>query len=253
MLSNITRNQRNSLRKRALVIIIALFLTLVFYSSLDKIISRFKHYLTWCNDCLSNLLFNSGLSIDKVVITGNKLTNEKDILNLVNNKTQPIMYISLSKLADSIQSTSKWIKHVRIYRILPNILHINVDEHKPFALWKDNNKTSVIDSEGKVIVDDYPTDNFIVITGQNALSNLKFIRDILESKTQLSDYISSCVYVENRRWNIILDNISIVKLPEDNPYRAWDYLNHLQNTTNFTFSDWSTIDMRIFDKIFVKR
>ncbi|NUY39630.1 FtsQ-type POTRA domain-containing protein [Wolbachia endosymbiont of Litomosoides brasiliensis] len=252
MLDSVTRSQRSFLRKCALVIIIALFLTLLFYSSLDKIISRFKHYLTWCNDCLSSLLFSSGLSIDKVVITGNKLTNEKDILNLV-NKTQPIIYISLSKLADRIQSASKWIKHVRIHRILPNILYINVDEHKPFALWKDNNKTSVIDSEGKVIVDDYPTDNFIVITGQNALSNLKFIRDILESKTQLSDYISSCVYVKNRRWNIILDNVSIVKLPEDNPHSAWDYLNHLQNTTNFTFSDWSIIDMRVIDKIFVKR
>ncbi|QIT35956.1 cell division protein FtsQ/DivIB [Wolbachia endosymbiont of Brugia pahangi] len=252
MLSNITRSQRSFLHKCALVIITALFFTLVFYSSLDKITSRFNHYLTWCNDYLSSLLLSSGFSIDEVVVNGNKFTNEKDILNLV-NKTQPIIYISPSKLADSIQSVSKWIKHVRIHRILPNTLYINVDEHKPFALWKDNNKTSVIDSEGKVIVDDYPTDNFIVITGQNALSNLKFIKDILESKTQLSDHISSCVYVENRRWNIILDNGSTVKLPEDDPHSAWNYLNHLQNTTDFTFSDWSIIDMRIIDKIFIKR
>ncbi|OWZ25784.1 POTRA domain, FtsQ-type family protein [Wolbachia endosymbiont of Wuchereria bancrofti] len=201
---------------------------------------------------MSSLLLSSGFSIDEVVVNGNKFTNEKDILNLV-NKTQPIIYISPSKLADSIQSVSKWIKHVRIHRILPNTLYINVDEHKPFALWKDNNKTSVIDSEGKVIVDDYPTDNFIVITGQNALSNLKSIKDILESKTQLSDHISSCVYIGDRRWNIILDNGSIVKLPEDNPHSAWNYLNRLQNTTDFTFSDWSIIDMRIIDKIFVKR
>ncbi|AAW71159.1 FtsQ-type POTRA domain-containing protein [Wolbachia endosymbiont of Brugia malayi] len=252
MLSNITRSQRSFLHKCALVIITALFFTLVFYSSLDKITSRFNHYLTWCNDYLSSLLLSSGFSIDEVVVNGNKFTNEKDILNLV-NKTQPIIYISPSKLADSIQSVSKWIKHVRIHRILPNTLYINVDEHKPFALWKDNNKTSVIDSEGKVIVDDYPTDNFIVITGQNALSNLKFIKDILESKTQLSDHISSCIYVENRRWNIILDNGSTVKLPEDDPHSAWNYLNHLQNTTDFTFSDWSIIDMRIIDKIFIKR
>lgn len=160
------------------------------------------------------------------------------------------MYVSLSKLADNLQSARKWIKHVRIYRILPNTLHINIDEYKPFALWKDGNKTSVIDSEGKVIAYNYPIDNLVIITGQNLLSNLKFIKDILERKTQLSDHISSCVYVGNRRWNIILDNGSTVKLPEDNPYSAWDYLIHLQNTTDFTFSDWSIIDMRIIDKIF---
>lgn len=252
MLSSITRSQRSFLRKCALVIITALFLTLILYSSLDKIINRFNYYFTWYNDCLSSLLLSSGFSIDEVVVSGNKFTNKKDILSLT-DRTQPILYISLSKLAGNIQSISRWIKHVRVHRILPNTLRINIDEHKPFALWKDNNKTSVIDFEGKVIVDDYPVDDLVVITGQNSLSNLEFVRDVLESKTQLSDHISSFAYIGNRRWNIILDNDSTVKLPEDNPYSAWDYLNHLHNTTDFTFSDWSIIDMRITDKIFVKR
>ncbi|MGL9733041.1 MAG: cell division protein FtsQ/DivIB [Wolbachia sp.] len=252
MLSNVTRSQKSFLRKCVLIIIIALFLALVLYSSFDKITIRFNYYLTWCNNYLSKLLLSNGFSINEIVVTGNKFTNEKEILGLV-NKTQPIMYLSLSRLADSIQSVSKWIKHVRIYRTLPNILHINIDEYKPFALWRDGNKISVIDSEGKVITDDYPIDNLIVITGQNSLSNLKFVKDILENKTQLSSYISSCVYIGNRRWNIILDNVSTIKLPEDNPHNAWDYLNQLQNTTDFTFSDWRIIDMRIIDKIFVKR
>ncbi len=212
MLSSITRSQKSFLRKCALVIITALFLTLILYSS---------------------------FSIDEVVVSGNKFTNKKDILSLI-DRTQPI-------------SVSKWIKYVRVHRILPNTLHINIDEHKPFALWKDNNKTSVIDFESKVIVDDYPVDDLVVITGQNSLSNLEFVRDVLESKTQLRDHISSFAYIGNRRWNIVLDNDSTVKLPEDNPSSAWDYLNHLHNTTDFTFSDWSTIDMRITDKIFVKR
>ncbi|MBR9983732.1 MAG: FtsQ-type POTRA domain-containing protein [Wolbachia endosymbiont of Homalodisca vitripennis] len=252
MLSNVTRKQRSFLRKCAFVIIVALFLTLVLYSSLDKIINRFNYYFTWYSDHLSSLLLSNGFSIDKVTVTGNKFTNEQDILSLV-DRTQPIMYTSLSKLTDNIQSVSEWIKHVRIYRILPNTLRIDINEHEPFALWKDDNRTSVINSEGKVIINDYSIDNLVVITGQNSLSNLKFIKDILERKTQLSDHISSCVYVGSRRWNIILDDSATVKLPEDNPYSAWDYLSHLQNTTDFTFSNWSIIDMRVADKIFVKK
>lgn len=174
MLNNVTRSQRSFLRKCALVIITTLFLTLVLYSSLDKITNRFNYYFTWCNDRLSSLLISNGFSIDKVTVTGNKFTNEKDIISLV-DRTQPIMYVSLSKLTDNIQSVSEWIKHVRIYRILPNTLRIDVNEHKPFALWKDDNRTSVIDSEGKVIVDDYQIDNLVIIKGQNSLSSLKFI------------------------------------------------------------------------------
>lgn len=252
MLSNVTRSQRRFLRKCALFIIITLFLTLVLYSSLDKITNRFNYYFTWCDECVSNLLLSNGFTIDEVVVTGNKFTNENDILNLI-DRTEPIIYVSLSKLANSVQSVSRWIKNVSVYRILPNTVQINVEEHEPFAIWKDNNKTSVIDSEGKVIIDDYLVDNLVVITGQNSLSNLKFVRDILQNKTQLSSQISSFVCIGNRRWNIVLDNGLTVKLPEDNPYGAWDYLNHLQNTTDFTFSDWSIIDMRIADKIFVKR
>ncbi|MGL9726337.1 MAG: cell division protein FtsQ/DivIB [Wolbachia sp.] len=252
MLNNITRSRRSFLRKCALVTIIALFLTLVLYNSLDKIIDRFNYYFTWYNNSLSSLLTSSGFSIDKVVVNGNKFTNEQNILSLI-ERTQPIMYVSLSKLADDIQSANKWVKYARINRFLPNTLHINIDEYKPFALWKNDNKTSVIDSNGTVIVDDYKVDDLIIITGQNSLSNLKFIEDILNKKTQLSNHISSCIYIGNRRWNITLDNDSTIKLPEDNPYSAWDYLNHLQSATDFTFSDWSIIDMRVADKIFVKK
>jgi hypothetical protein len=54
------------------------------------------------------------------------------------------MYISLSKLVDS-----KWIKHVRIYRILVSMLTeilTNVNR-----VWRNDNKTLVIDSEGEMI------------------------------------------------------------------------------------------------------
>lgn len=280
MLSGITRSQRRFLRKCAFLIITTLFLTLVIYSSLDKIINRFNHYFSLCSEYTSNLLLSSGFTIDEIVVNGNDFTSEKDIINQV-NKTQPIVYVSLSKLADNIQSVSKWVKNVSIQRILPSTLHIDIDEHKPFAIWKNNNKTSIIDSEGNVIIDDYSAtyspardniscngsqcqrteitegqnliNNLIVISGQNSLSNIKFIKDLLENKTQLSDKIASFVCVSKKRWNIILDNGTTLKLPEDDPYSAWNYLNHLQNTTDFIFSDWSIIDMRVADKIFVKR
>lgn len=252
MLSSVTRSRRRFLRKCTFFIIITLFLTLVLYSSLDKIISHFNHYVTLCSEYTSNLLLSSGFTIDEVIVTGNNFTNEKDIINQV-DRTQPIVYVSLSKLINNIQSASKWIKHVSIHRILPNTLHIDIDEHEPFAIWKDNKKTSVIDSEGKVIMDNYSIENLPVISGQSSLSNIKFVKDLLDSQSQLSNKIASFVHIGNRRWNVVLDNGATLKLPEDNPYNAWDYLNHLQNTTDFIFSDWSVIDMRVADKIFVKR
>jgi cell division protein FtsQ len=123
MLNSVIRSQRRFLRKCDFVITTALFLALVLYSSLDKIIDRFNYCSTWCKERISSLLLRSIFSIAKIVVTGNKLTNEKDILNLV-NITQPIMYVSLLKLIDIIKYVSRWIKHVRVHRMLPRLLRI---------------------------------------------------------------------------------------------------------------------------------
>ena len=252
MLNNITRSRKRFLRKCALVTTTSLFLTLMIYSSFDKIVSYFDYYSTQCSRYVFKLLLSCGFTIDEVVITGTEFVNKSEILKLV-DKTQLIVYIRLPQLVKDIKSVSEWIKEARVYRILPHTLHIDIDEYKPFAIWRDKNKTSVIDSEGRIITENYQINNLVTIEGQNSLSNLKFVKDILENKTELNEHISAFIFVGNRRWNVVLNNGLTIKLPEDNPCSAWNYLNHLQNTTDFTYSDWSIVDMRIVDKIFVKR
>jgi cell division protein FtsQ len=248
----LTRSRRRFLRKCALILIMLLFFTLILYSSLGEIIYQYNYYISICNQYISNLLLDNGFCIDKIIITGNKFTDKEYILNLVDSK-RPILYIGLSKLAYRIKSTNKWIKNVRIHRILPNTLHIDVDEYEPFAILEDDNKLSVIDSQGTVIIDipfvneNFFKQNFVVISGQNALLNLKFVKSILECKTQLSRNISSFVFISNRRWDIILKSGLTIKLPEEHPYKALDLLHDID------LSKWTVVDMRVIDKIFVKR
>ena len=249
MLKNITRSQKRFIRTCTSVVTISLFLTLIIYNSLEKIISYSQYHFMRCKEYTSNLLLHSGFTIDEVIITGNKFSDIEKISNLI-NRSEPILFLSLSKLKNNIQSTSKWIKDVRIYRILPNVLSIDIDEYKPFAKY---DHKSVIDHTGKVIIDDYSIDNLISILGQNSLLHLNFVRDVVESQTQLSKQITSFIFIENRRWNVILKNGMIIKLPENNPYSAWNYITTLQGTTDFMLNDWRIIDMRIADKIFVKR
>ncbi|WFW29494.1 MAG: FtsQ-type POTRA domain-containing protein [Wolbachia endosymbiont of Menacanthus eurysternus] len=106
-----------------------IIILITFHNSFNKI----DYCVTRCRIYISDLLLDSGFSIDKIVITGNKFTNENDILSLI-DRTQPIVYISLSKLVNSIYSMNGWIKDVKIYRILPNTLYINIDEYKIFIL-----------------------------------------------------------------------------------------------------------------------
>ncbi|QKX01337.1 FtsQ-type POTRA domain-containing protein [Wolbachia endosymbiont of Dipetalonema caudispina] len=64
-----------------------------------------------------------------------------------------MLYVSISKLADSIQSISKWIKFVRIYRTLPNTLSIIWMNINLLLSEKKDNKALVINFEGKVIAE----------------------------------------------------------------------------------------------------
>ncbi|OEY86658.1 hypothetical protein BIY23_03090 [Wolbachia pipientis] len=106
----------------------SLFVTLIVYSSFDKIIYRYHSYIDQCNRYISNFLLNNGFSINEVIITGNYFINRESILDLIDRK-QPILYVRLAKLASEIKLKNKWIKNISIYRILPNILHIDIDEY----------------------------------------------------------------------------------------------------------------------------
>lgn len=160
----------------------------------------------------------------------------------------------LIKIKEEI-STIPWIKNVEINRKLPYTINVLVEEYIPFALWKENNKSKLklVDETGFVIPVN-PTNisefyNLIVISGENAIENIPSLFNLLSINSDLSLRIDFANWIGNRRWDVIFENGTIVKLPEKNLIESWVKLIELYRV-NGLFLDLKVLDLRVEGKVY---
>ncbi|MGN7618624.1 MAG: cell division protein FtsQ/DivIB [Ehrlichia sp.] len=194
-------------------------------------------------DSISTCLVNCGFAIDEIVIHGNKSVDSGYIRQFFDHN-KSIFFVSLNKLQKELKASSQWIKDVSIKRLLPNVLDIEIREYSPFANWYHDGGSSIIDDTGYVIVNNYTEqDDLISIYGNEALKNLDFIQKLVNDNNVLSSMISSVFYLDNNCWDIVLSSGLHIKLPEENPYHAWNSLLRIYEASN-EFLIWKVVDMR---------
>ncbi|WP_238523273.1 cell division protein FtsQ/DivIB [Anaplasma centrale] len=202
---------------------------------------------------VSSALVDTGFSTKEVVIRGNSTVPTSEILSMV-NRDSPIVLLSLSALRNRIKSHSPWVKEVAVHRELANgILRITIEEYAAFANWRHHGVNSIIDNTGHVIMNsDERLDDLVSIYGDEALEGLHFVREVLSNGGMLSTMVSSFSWLGNRRWDVGFSSGLQVRLPENNPQAAWNYLAQLYKSSGELLM-WKVVDMRIPDKIFIKK
>jgi hypothetical protein len=162
---------------------------------------------------------------------------------------------SLNVLKNNILK-DPWIKIVNIRKELPYSLKIKIMEYTPFALWKDKNELHLINEEGEIIKisknEQKSFYNLLIIMGQNSKENIQTLFNLLSSNPELASRIKIANKIENRRWNLELDNQITVKFPEDHMILdSWKKLNKLLSMQGIEIG-LKTIDLRLDDKIFLE-
>lgn len=203
----------------------------------------------------------SNMVLESILLDGHKYTPKEEIIAAVTgNETEgkvhigsPIFEIDLWKIKTNLEKLT-WIKHASVTRQLPSTLSISMVERQPMALWQNNGKVSLIDSEGEIInehdLKKFP--HLIILVGSNVPYQAGHFLKFVSSSPAIVSMISSGSLVNSRRWNVQLKNGILIKLPEDNPEQAWEYLTKKQQENKILESNVKTIDLRIEKKMFVK-
>ncbi|NDF11699.1 MAG: FtsQ-type POTRA domain-containing protein [Proteobacteria bacterium] len=200
---------------------------------------------------------NMGLSIQNVYIMGQKNVRMEDIKKALDiEQGQPIFSVSLGELKSRIETVG-WIKEARIERELPSTLHITLIEREPVAVWQYQGKVKLVDREGAIITEGTAgaAENFTnlpYIVGEEAHSHIGVLLDFLSSEPELFRKVTAMIRVGNRRWNVRLNNEIEIKLPEDDPDRAWKYLGKLEREKKILSTHIKSIDLRLPDRMFVE-
>lgn len=189
---------------------------------------------------------NYRTSPDQVILVLIKISSEHGGLNFVNNDLP-------KNLSEEIKSKLPWVKHIILRRSLPDKLIVTIVEYEPFAIWRDGNNSYIIDRDGNKIpeknLDEFK--NLIVLFGKNANLHAKSLLNIMTIDSSLSANIDSASWVSDRRWNIKLNNGTLIKLPASNLNQAWQRLVQLYRDRGIS-SDLDLIDLRVEGKMYIE-
>ncbi|MEL8054896.1 MAG: FtsQ-type POTRA domain-containing protein [Pseudomonadota bacterium] len=109
------------------------------------------------------------------------------------------------------------VKSVNVYRMWPDTVIIRADAAEATALWYDGEDWAVIDSLGRQMIRQQPSDHLSLVrtTGIGAPEAVPVLGDALSSQANLLAEIDFAKRVASRRWDLHMKSGMIVRLPTD--------------------------------------
>jgi cell division protein FtsQ len=195
-----------------------------------------------------------GLKLNRVRISGASAEATPAIRRaLAVRAGQPITTLDLDALKASVERVG-WVKSVRIVRLLPDTLIVDVVEHDRLAVWQTGGQVFVIDGEGKAIpgadAGRYPNLPLVVGTGADAAAGA--ILPLLAERPRLMSRIDALVRVDQRRWDLRLKDGSLIQLPATKQEAALIQLDAMDQRDRLLELGFSRIDLRTEGQVAVR-
>ena len=239
------RGAKHLLKKILLYCCIVVLILLSGYYIVSKTKVFAQHQYNKLISYLTNTARALNFKVNHIYIAGNNFTDIQDIKNQIETQGS-IFNISINNIQIRLESL-QWVKTAVVERRLPDTLYIIITEYKSAAIWQRNDQSVIITENGKIIgADDAQHPDLLVIIGQNAPDHLHELQEIIPQNWIPKIY--SATLFSNRRWDIDFKNHLKLKLPEDDPKKAWKNFINMYSSVK----DKKLIDLRIANKIFIK-
>jgi cell division protein FtsQ len=162
----------------------------------------------------------------------------------------PILGFSVEAARARIEQLS-WVQHVAVERRLPNTIHVELVERRPFAIWQYQGKFQLIDRAGEVVTNEDVAafTSLPLVVGQGAPSHAADMLAALDAVPDIHARVAALVRVGERRWNLQLKNNVTVMLPEGHETAALARLEELQIKQQMLDRPLVFIDMRLADRL----
>lgn len=197
-----------------------------------------------------------GFTLDDILVYGRVKTPLEEINNVVTiHRGENIFGSDIHQLRADLEQLP-WVKSAIIKRsYMPNTIKIKLSERQIQAIWQINGRFYPVDTSGNVIdTDQIPNQPLLLIIGRGAPQNLNALLSIINDDDDIYPRVKAAVFVSERRWNIILDDIEngiTIKLPAHNTEAAWKKLLKLNKTRGILKRKLTIIDLRFDNKILV--
>jgi cell division protein FtsQ len=195
-----------------------------------------------------------GLVVDDIEVEGRETTDGAMIMAaLAAGRGTPILAVDLWRTKAELEKLP-WVRSAEIGRRLPHTLHVRLTERRPMALWQHGGKQQLIDRQGEVIpgADLGRFARLPLVVGDNAATRAAALIEMLGSEPALASRVTAAIRVDDRRWNLRIDDSIEVLLPEENPDAAWAQLAAFERRNSLLKRDVQRVDMRLPGRLIVR-
>ena len=191
------------------------------------------------------LVDDAGFGISQVHLAGNRRVPPDAILATLGFELGQSIFTADIHAARQRLEKLDWVAEADVQRRYPDDISVRIVEKLPFALWQSNAGVYVVERNGKVITSNGVGEfrHLPLLLGDGG-SNAADIVDAVAQHRSLEARVKAYQRVSERRWNLILDDGVLVKLPEMGWQKELDALEHLIVDKGILERDVSEIDLR---------
>ena len=194
-----------------------------------------------------NFIINSNLYIQKIKVENNSIIEADEIkkkLSFVYREN--LFFLNIKDIEENLKSET-FIESFSIKKIYPSTLKLIIVEKIPIAVLQNKKKKFYISDKGDLInfidIEIYKDLPIVFGNGRNFYSLYKDLQNI---KFPL-EMIKSFYFFESGRWDLILHDDKVIKLPIKN--YLFSLKNFMLSKTNSNFDNYKIFDYRIKDQL----
>ncbi len=198
------------------------------------------------------IVADAGFGISEIHLAGNGRVPPETILAALGmSPGESIFAAKLAQARNRIMALD-WVASADVVRRYPDSIFVTVVEKRPFALWQSpalgNGKggVAIVERAGGVITTQ-GVEKFArlpKLVGAGAPAAAADLVDAVMTHRAAAARVAAYEYVSQRRWNLILNDGVVVKLPETNWRKELDSLEHLIVDAGILERDVTEIDLR---------
>jgi cell division protein FtsQ len=200
------------------------------------------------------LLSAGGLGIETVKLSGQRETNEFQIVEALEIQEGSSLALFDAEAARQRLTDIAWIKDASVTKFYPGTLQVKIDEKIPYALWQRGDLVSIINEQGDVITDDVDGRyaNLLLVVNHGAQRRAGEIIDALKKVPELRSRVRAAFLIGQRRWDLALENGITVSLPETGMDYALGELVQMDADSGLLARDIAAVDLRLADRVVVR-
>ncbi|HEY1637595.1 MAG TPA: FtsQ-type POTRA domain-containing protein [Rhizomicrobium sp.] len=207
------------------------------------------------NRTVAAVMADAGFGISAIPISGNRYTPPGEIYRSLGFALGGSIFGVDPQEARANLRRLDWVADAEIARHYPDMVYVRIVEKAPFALWQSSGGVYAVDRHGRPITQvDAEAFRRLPFFFGDAPQGASDLVAAIHAHRAVAARVKAMQRIDSRRWNLILDDGVVVKLPEDNWAREIGALERLIVDRGVLERDIAEIDLRSHDNyIFVLR